>query len=73
MTKNLHTKIILILLLCFTLVLLAFACTPNGVTVVPDESGGGESSETIDVTGGNEDRFEDRSVLYRVEKCYQNG
>ena len=57
MTKNLHTKIILILLLCFTLVLLAFACTPNGVTVVSnDPSGGGSggsSGSGVDVTGGD--------------------
>ena len=55
MAKNLHTKIILILLVCFTLVLLAFACTPSAITVLPDESGsgsGGGAADSVDVSGG---------------------
>ncbi|MBP5404974.1 MAG: hypothetical protein J6Y74_03400, partial [Clostridia bacterium] len=55
MTKNLHTKIFLILLVCFTLALLAFACTPKTVTVLPDESSGGSGggdTPVVDVVGG---------------------
>ncbi|MBO4472569.1 MAG: hypothetical protein J5765_02040, partial [Clostridia bacterium] len=60
MTKNLHTKILLILLLCFAVALVAFACAPKTTTVVPSSggssgggsSGGGSSTSQIDVDGG---------------------
>ena len=59
MTKNLHTKILLILLLCFAVALVAFACAPKTTTVVPSAGGGGGgggssggSTSQIDVEGG---------------------
>ena len=59
MTKNLHVKILLVLLLCFVVALVAFACTPQTSTIVSTPgggsgggSGGSGGSSGINVTGG---------------------
>ena len=52
MTKNLHTKILIVLLLCFVIAIVAFACTPRSTTVVPVDPGKPGGSDEFDVTGG---------------------
>ena len=67
MTKNLHTKILLMLLLCFVIVLVAFACAPKSTMIISDlgegsggigESSGG-SGPKIDVSGGEKTTFKE--------------
>ncbi|HAE88651.1 MAG TPA: hypothetical protein DCG79_02120, partial [Clostridiales bacterium] len=71
MTKNLHTKLLFILLLCIVVVLVACACTPRQSSILKnpgDGSGGGGGGGYIDPTKPFEESESSVSELFSYLK-----